>query len=155
MLRLALQRYFGFEPVPSAYRLGFRLSLPEVQAESRDAHSWANIGADPGARMRSGRYAASDGAGIPYRLWRAREARAAVLLLHGAFDYSAAFDEIGPRLARRGFTALAFDQRGFGATASRGIWSGASRMTEDTCEAARFLLGRAPADLPLFLLGES
>src|ERR1700733_2773518 len=155
MLRLALQRYFGFEPVPSAYRLGFRLSLPEVQAESRDAHSWANIGADPGARMRSGRYSASDGADIPYRLWRAREPRAAVLLLHGAFDYSAAFDEIGPKLARRGFTPFAIDQRGFGATASRGHWVSADRMAADAVEIAGFLMNRMPEPLPLFMLGES
>ena len=146
MLRLALQRYFGFEPVPSAYRLGFRLSLPEVQTESRDTHSWANIGADPGARMRSGRFSASDGADIPYRLWRAREPRAAVLLLHGAFDYSAAFDEIGPKLARRGFTALAIDQRGFGATASRGHWVSADRMAADAVEIAE--------NLPLVCEGE-
>ena len=58
----------------------------------------------------------------------------AVLLLHGAFDYAAAFDEIGPKLAYKGFTALAIDQRGFGATESRGLWAGAARMS-----CARFL----------------
>jgi alpha-beta hydrolase superfamily lysophospholipase len=154
MFRLAFQRYWGLEPVPAAYRLGFRLSLPETQGEP-DARPWANIGVDPRARMRSGRLKASDGAEIPYRLWRAKEPRAAILLLHGAFDYSAAFDEIGPRLARRGFTALAIDQRGFGATASRGRWAGSARLAADVVEAAGFLIGRMPARPPLFILGES
>jgi len=152
---LRFQRYLGLEPIPSAYRLGFRLSLPGAQAELADARLWTNIDADPSARMRSGRYKASDGADIPYRLWRAKEPHAAVLLLHGAFDYSAAFDEIGPRLARRGFTALAIDQRGFGATASRGRWVGSERMVADAVETAGFLMSRMPADLPLFILGES
>ena len=159
MLRLALQRYFGLEPisrpVPPAYRLGLRLSLgmPEPQLEA--ARLWANVGADPGAHLRCGRFKASDGADIPYRFWRAKEARAAVLLLHGAFDYSAAFDEIGPKLARRGFTALAIDQRGFGATASRGRWAGAERLASDAVETAAFLMDRMPAYVPLFILGES
>jgi alpha-beta hydrolase superfamily lysophospholipase len=138
-----------------AYRMQLRLHPPNPVEAAADARLWADVGADPGAHLRCGQLVASDGAVIPYRLWRAREARAAVLLLHGAFDYSAAFDEIGPRLARRGFSALAIDQRGFGATASRGTWSGASRMMEDACDAARFLLGRAQAGVPLFLLGES
>jgi alpha-beta hydrolase superfamily lysophospholipase len=105
--------------------------------------------------MRRGWLKASDGAGIPYRFWRAEEPAAAVLLLHGAFDYSAAFDEIGPRLARRGFSALAVDQRGFGATASRGHWACPERLVADAAEAAHFLLGRLPPRTRLFVLGES
>jgi alpha-beta hydrolase superfamily lysophospholipase len=119
------------------------------------ARLWADIGADPRARMRCGSFCASDGAEVPYRLWTAREAAAAVLLLHGAFDYSAAFDEIGPKLARKGFTALAIDQRGFGATKSRGTWSGAMRMAEDCADAARILLDRSGRETPLFVIGES
>jgi alpha-beta hydrolase superfamily lysophospholipase len=88
-------------------------------------------------------------------MWRPRIASAAVLLLHGAFDYAAAFDEIGPKLAQQGFAALAFDQRGFGATASRGRWAGAERMAQDAAEAAEFLINRTHAPLPLFILGES
>jgi len=118
------------------------------------ARLW-DIGADPRARVRCGSLVASDGAGIPYRLWPAREPSAVVLLLHGAFDYAAAFEEIGPKLARSGFTALAIDQRGFGATGSRGTWSGTSRMTEDALEAARVLLERSEWKKPLFILGES
>ncbi|HEX3664428.1 MAG TPA: alpha/beta fold hydrolase [Rhizomicrobium sp.] len=105
--------------------------------------------------MRSGCFKASDAVEVPYRLWQAREPRAALLLLHGAFDYSAAFDEIGPKLARRGLTALAIDQRGFGVTASRGQWAGAERMAADANEAVAFLAGRLPAHMPVFIVGES
>ena len=72
-----------------------------------------------------------------------------VLLLHGAFDYSGAFDELGPKLAAQGFTALAFDQRGFGATRSRRRWCGTKRMVHDVVDAIRFLRDRNGA-LPLF-----
>ena len=134
-----------------AIRFGRRLPRvhdPQLQLTSA-------IAADPRARLRRGSFVASDGEQVPYRLWLSRVPRAAVLLLHGAFDYSAAFDEIGPRLARAGFTALAFDQRGFGATASRGRWSGSVRMAKDVASAGRFLLTRIGAEIPLFVLGES
>lgn len=142
---------YSFAP----YRLRIRRPTPEPRRLREHARLWARIGADPRARMRCGAFRVSDGAEIPYRLWPARDARAAVLLLHGAFDYAAAFDEIGPKLAREGFIALAIDQRGFGATHSHGMWSGTSRMTEDTLEVARILLDRTGNDKPLFILGES
>lgn len=113
------------------------------------------MGADPRARMRSGSFCASDGVAIPYRLWPSDRTAATVLLLHGAFDYSAAFEEIGPKLARTQLTSLAIDQRGFGATRSRGRWSGTERMALDAVDAARFLLERFGQDKPLFILGES
>lgn len=137
------------------YRLRIGRSTQETRRLHEHARLWANVGADPRARLRCGSFCASDGAEIPYRLWPAREPLAAVLLLHGAFDYGAAFDEIGPRLARSGFTALAIDQRGFGATRSRGTWSGTSLMTEDAIDASRILLDRAGSEAPLFIVGES
>jgi acylglycerol lipase len=145
--------------VSRPYRFGIHFRPPEPRAEPRrnrvDSFHWENAGVDPTARLRCGAFAASDGAEVPYHLWLARKPRAAVLLLHGAFDYAAAFEEIGPRLARRGFTSLAFDQRGFGATASRGAWSGTARMADDMIEAARFVQGRVPPNTPLFAIGES
>ena len=136
------------------YRLRICRPVREPRRLREHARLW-HVGADPSARLRCGSFIASDGAEIPYRLWPAREPSAVVLLLHGAFDYAAAFEEIGPRLARRGFTALAIDQRGFGATRSRGTWSSTSRMTEDALDAARVLLERGEWKKPLFILGES
>jgi alpha-beta hydrolase superfamily lysophospholipase len=137
----------------------FRFGLQ--QAASRDVKQrladirWSLSAADPRAHLRCGAFVASDGAQVPYRLWQARHPRALLLLLHGACDYSGAFDEIAPRLARRGFTSLAYDQRGFGATQSRGTWPGLDRMVDDVADATAFLRGRSGAALPVFLIGES
>jgi acylglycerol lipase len=91
---------------------------------------------------------------LPYRLWLPEAPKAAVLLLHGAFDYAGAFDALCPQLAARGFAVLAYDQRGFGETKTRGRWAGGQTMARDVAAAASFLRARAPR-VPLFLLGES
>jgi acylglycerol lipase len=137
-----------------AYRLGFEFAAPEEIATIDDAR-WSLAGLDPAIRLFSGSFRASDGEAVPYRLWPAEAPRALVLLLHGACDYCGAFDEIGPKFAERRICALAIDQRGFGATASRGRWPGKSRMIRDAIEAAQFLRRRFGRRLPLFLLGES
>jgi acylglycerol lipase len=137
------------------FRFGFQPSASR-DAEGRAADiRWSLASIDPRAHMRYGAFTASDGAAVPYRFWQARHPRAVLLLLHGACDYSGAFDEIAPRLARRGFTCLAYDQRGFGAAESRGTWTSQDRMVDDVADAVAFLRTRADADLPLFVIGES
>ncbi|HWD27410.1 MAG TPA: alpha/beta fold hydrolase [Rhizomicrobium sp.] len=136
------------------YRLGFEFASPEEQASVLDAR-WSLAGLDPSSHVLTGRFEASDGESVPYRLWQADAARALVLLLHGASDYAGAFDEIGPLFAARGITALAIDQRGFGATATRGKWGGKNRMIRDAIEAVTYLRGRFGDALPAFIVGES
>ena len=139
----------------------FRFGLCSASAEAAGTDRltqarWSLAAVNPlGVRLRCGAFAASDGAYVPYRLWLPREIRAGILLLHGACDYSGAFDEVAPRLARGGLAALAIDQRGFGATESRGHWAGHARMAEDVADALAFLRGRVPGGAPLFILGES
>jgi alpha-beta hydrolase superfamily lysophospholipase len=91
---------------------------------------------------------------LPYRLWLPERPRAGVILLHGAFDYSGAFDALCPELAARGYAALAYDQRGFGETRTRGRWGGGKAMARDIAAAVTFLKQRVP-DVPIFILGES
>ncbi|MEJ0026497.1 MAG: alpha/beta fold hydrolase [Rhizomicrobium sp.] len=137
------------------FRFGFELSAPEERPSAADAR-WSFYALDPADRVRIGTFAASDGDAVPYRLWQAAApARGLVLLLHGASDYSGAFDEIGPRFAARGLTALAIDQRGFGATATRGTWRGKNRMIRDALESILYLRARYGAALPVFIVGES
>lgn len=138
----------------AAYRMGLAPALPGDQCDLAGAR-WSLVALDPATPMRSGSFVASDGDNVPYRLWPAQRPRALVLLLHGALDYSGAFDELGPLFARRHISALAIDQRGFGATATRGHWSGKNRMIRDVLEAATFLRMRYRYDLPLFIVGES
>jgi len=137
------------------FQFGFREAQPWPEANRLEDIRWSLAALDPHAHVRCGVFQASDGANLPYRFWRANEPRALLLLLHGACDYSGAFDEIAPKLARRGFSCLAYDQRGFGATATRGNWAGSERLAEDAANAAAFLRQRAGAALPLFVLGES
>ncbi|HTP78352.1 MAG TPA: alpha/beta fold hydrolase [Rhizomicrobium sp.] len=137
-----------------AYRFGFETASGEDLCGVDEAR-WSLVGADPSLPLLSGQFPASDGASVPYRLWPARAPRALLLCLHGAFDFCGSFDEIGPELRRHGFAVLAIDQRGFGRTASRGRWSGKTRMTEDVVDAARFLRARYGHSVPLFVLGES
>ncbi|HEY1708547.1 MAG TPA: alpha/beta fold hydrolase [Rhizomicrobium sp.] len=138
----------------------YRLRLQRLDDSWVPSHAdvrWALTALDPAnSNLLCGAFQASDGADVPYRLWNAKdEPRALILLLHGATDYSGAYDEIGPLLASRGFIALAYDQRGFGATASRGHWVGKHRMMDDVKDAAAFLRKRTGTKLPLFIIGES
>lgn len=136
-------------------RFGFRRISPRVRMNAPSAMRWSLAALDPEAHVLSGTFVASDEALVPYRLWQAEAPRALVLLLHGAFDYSGAFDEIGPKLRAHGLTAFAYDQRGFGATASRGHWTGKKRMVKDAIEAILLLRQRFGHGLPVFIIGES
>lgn len=139
---------------------GYRFALRPTVAWSRrdriENFRWAFRALDPTtARVRSGALRASDGADVPYRLWLAKKPRGAILLLHGCCDYSGAFDDIAPKLVKRGFSCMAYDQRGFGATASRGEWTSRERYAEDVRDAVQFFRSRFEADVPLFIMGES
>jgi len=113
-------------------------------------------GAHPAApRLEADRVIAADGATLPLSVWRPHEApRAIVLALHGFNDYRLAFAEVGPFLAAGGIVTYAYDQRGFGATAQRGIWPGAELLVDDARTVAALLRQRHPGQ-PLYLLGES
>lgn len=138
----------------STFHFGYEFSPPAEKRTIYDARS-PLAGLRSAASEPSDSFTASDGTQIPYRVWRAASPRALVLLLHGAFDYCGAFDEIGVEFAARGVTAMAIDQRGFGATAARGHWCGEHRMIHDAIEAVGFLRARCGDALPVFLLGES
>lgn len=135
----------------AGYRIALRQAL--VGNPSLDDVRWALQALD--RRVRYGAFPASDGAHVPYRLWLPKRPRAALLLLHGCCDYSGAFDSIGGKLARAGFAVMAYDQRGFGATQSRGSWAGGERLVRDVDDASEFFRTRLKPGLPLFIMGES
>lgn len=113
-------------------------------------------GEHPGVpRLEAGRVIAADGAALPLSAWHPQAApRAVVLALHGFNDYRQAFADVGPFLAARGISTYAYDQRGFGATAQRGIWPGTELLLDDARMVAALLRQRHPGR-PLYLLGES
>lgn len=96
-----------------------------------------------------------DGYELPLRYWLpTTEPVAIVLALHGFNDYHNAFAAVGPLLAAQRIQTYAYDQRGFGATAHRGIWAGTERLVEDAQTMVDLLRQKHP-QLPLYLLGES
>ncbi|MEE8428024.1 MAG: lysophospholipase, partial [Gammaproteobacteria bacterium] len=92
---------------------------------------------------------------LPLTIWRPKgRPQAIVLALHGFNDYRNAFAGLGPRFAASRFLIYAYDQRGFGETAQRGIWPGTERIVADAKAMVR-LICRKHHNLPLFLLGDS
>ena len=138
------------------YRIALRHAVPWTRRDRVENRHWALSSLDPAAgRVRCGTFAASDGEDVPYRLWLAKHPRGAILLLHGCCDYSGAFDDIAPQLVKRGFSCFAYDQRGFGATASRGNWISQERIIADVRDSIGFFRTRLGETVPLFIIGES
>ena len=79
---------------------------------------------------------------------------AVVLALHGMNDSRDAWEIPAPAYAAAGVAVYAPDLRGFGATASRGLWPGGAGLVDDTRTMARLLRARHPG-VPLYLMGES
>ncbi len=98
-----------------------------------------------------------DGYRLPLSVWKpdgGQPCRAVVLALHGLNDYRNAFAGLGPFLARRGVTVIAWDQRGFGDTQGAGYWHGWRRLTRDLREMIHLARLDYPA-CPVYVLGES
>jgi alpha-beta hydrolase superfamily lysophospholipase len=108
-----------------------------------------------GPVLHEGHLAAADGAELPLRSWLPEAPPKAVLIaLHGFNEYSKFFDGIGRFLAERGVASYAYDQRGFGGTANRGLWPGAAALASDLRAATTAVRARQPR-VPLYVFGES
>jgi acylglycerol lipase len=97
----------------------------------------------------------ADGYRLPVSVWHpAGKPQAMVLGLHGFNDYRSAFTAPGEFLAASNILVYAYDQRGFGETAQRGLWPGPDILQSDARMMAQLLCHRYPG-IPLYLLGES
>lgn len=73
-----------------------------------------------------------DGTVLPFRTWQPEaDTRAIVIAVHGFNDYSDAFTSAGTYWADQGIITYAYDQRGFGRTASPGIWADKDALSSD------------------------
>jgi len=105
--------------------------------------------------MDANTWSTSDGAELPITRWRAGgERHGVVLALHGFAEHRDLFYTLAPDLAAAGYEVVAYDQRGFGETATRGRWPGRERLVGDARAAWRLLARRYP-DQPIYLLGHS
>lgn len=110
--------------------------------------------ANGAARLEAKRFVSVDGRELPYAVWAPEEPRAVVVALHGFNDYRMAFAEPARWWAEQGVATYAYDQRGFGETAERGIWAGGEALASDARAFLRAVRARHPG-LPLYLLGDS
>lgn len=95
-----------------------------------------------------------DGLRLGLSHWDAEHPRAVVVALHGMNDYSHAFSLPAPWWATQGISTYAFDQRGFGASPSRGIWPSTAVMRQDLNDFVGVMRARYPG-VRVIVLGES
>jgi len=102
------------------------------------------------------RYIAADGTALPLAVWPAADGppKAVILGLHGFGDYRNAFEDPAAIWAKDGITTYAYDQRGFGASPTRGRWPGTDSLVDDAKAVAALLRAKYP-DVPLYIAGES
>jgi alpha-beta hydrolase superfamily lysophospholipase len=77
-----------------------------------------------------------------------------MVALHGMNDYANAFAIGGPWWAEQGIATYAYDQRGFGRTAPRGVWAGPEAMAQDLRTATALVRARHPKAV-IAVLGHS
>src|SRR6185437_3780894 len=104
----------------------------------------------------AGAFVMRDGVRLPYREWLppSGEPWAVVLALHGMNDSRDAWEIPAPEMAMAGIAVFAPDQRGFGATPTRGLWPSEQALVSDADAMARKLRARYP-HAKLILMGES
>ena len=97
----------------------------------------------------------ADGAVLPMTIWRPDGTpKAVILALHGFNDYAIGFADPAVEWVRDGIATYAYDQRGFGRTAQRGLWPGTETLVADLETALTLITARHPG-VPVYLLGES
>lgn len=137
----------------SAFRLSYLLVVLMLASCAPRLAEMGPINGSP--RLGADRLAMADGVELPLRSWLPDgQPQAVILGLHGFNDYSNAFAMPAESWAKHGIATYAYDQRGFGATADRGLWPGTETLAADADTAARLIAQRHPG-VPLFVVGES
>ncbi len=96
-----------------------------------------------------------DGTKLPLKSWQpTKNSHSVIIALHGFNDYSHFFHHAGQYFSQHKTLSYAYDQRGFGASATRGLWAGVETYRSDLVSFIRLVKNRHPT-LPLYLLGES
>ena len=108
------------------------------------------------ARIEKGHFIAGDGSMLPVRAWLPKDSQisAVIVALHGFNDYSNSFSSTGIYLSHLGIACYAYDQRGFGRSPGRGLWSGTEAYTNDLSCFVKEVRKLHP-DVPLYVLGDS
>jgi alpha-beta hydrolase superfamily lysophospholipase len=101
-------------------------------------------------------YITADGVHLPYKQWLPKHGNptAVIIAVHGFNDYSHFFAQPAEFFSQQGMACYAYDQRHFGGSPQRGLWSGAAAYVQDLGLFVRLIKQRHP-DAPVYVLGES
>lgn len=115
----------------------------------------------PGPSITSGfilknRYISFDGTELPIEAWLPEQSKitSVMIAVHGFNDYKHFFQQPGNFFKEQGIACYAYDQRGFGGSPARGLWSGIDAYTQDLNLFIQLIKQMHPG-LPVYLLGES
>lgn len=106
-------------------------------------------------RRSQSRFSAPDGTRLLRRAWLPREARRAVVLVHGLAEHSGRYDHVGAWLSARDCAVHAYDHRGHGhSEGPRGHVTAFAELLDDL-EGFLKVVRQEHPDLPLVLVGHS
>lgn len=106
-------------------------------------------------RRSQAKFEAPDGTRLLRRAWLPREARRAVVLVHGLAEHSGRYDHVGAWLSTRDCAVHAYDHRGHGRSEGRRGHASSFAQLLDDLEAFLQLVRREHPDLPLVPIGHS
>lgn len=110
----------------------------------------------PDAIRSEGAIDEDSGARLHYRRWSLRDARAALLVVHGMGEHAGRYREFAEAMLARELSVYAYDQRGHGKSAGRrGHVDDFDLLLEDLDRVRREVRSVLPPETPLFLLGHS
>lgn len=93
---------------------------------------------------------------LHYRAWEAPDPRAALILVHGLFEHSRRYQELGEFMVARGLSTYALDLRGHGLSdGRRGHARRFATLLQDLDRFRHEVQGLAPDGVPLFLVAHS
>ncbi|MCQ8129002.1 alpha/beta hydrolase [Methylomonas rivi] len=99
-------------------------------------------------------FIAADGVQLRLSRWPADNPKAVIIALHGFNDYRRFFGAPADYLQKQRIYCYAYDQRGFGESATPGIWAGSDAYAGDLRQIAALIQAEHPG-IPIYLLGES
>jgi len=104
----------------------------------------------------SNEFVTPDGSKLPLKSWQPAEdnVKSIIIAIHGFNDYSNFFQQAGSYFSQHQTLSYAYDQRGFGETATRGLWAGIDTYSSDLSSFIQLVKNKHPT-VPIFLLGES
>jgi len=104
----------------------------------------------------SNEFVTPDGSKLPLKSWQPAEdnVKSIIIAIHGFNDYSNFFQQAGSYFSQHQTLSYAYDQRGFGETATRGLWAGIDAYSSDLSSFIQLVKNKHPT-VPIFLLGES